>query len=361
MAGEVSVLGSVSFGWLYEQGGLVYDEAFFMDPRRRLAQEERANALVAEHFCDDPVYNFEAGLVQVEGRRRPVALVGGIQPNLILGAAVGAKLVFYDDKDPDITQTPLADIQDLSPLWQINWEKTWPIDVLLAQIEQAREALGDTHAIVPPLFWDTTGRATIHGIITTAQKLMGQRIFLEMVDNPAFAREFFDWIAEAYMRLIRLFAGAAGLQITGLHVGECSACMIGPEQFGDFVLPALNELARQFGPLRLHSCGMSDHLLDAFGEVENVNCLNVGSNTSVSSIREGFGEVRIDVLPDSQLLTFTGPADVDAWVRRTFEENGQGRLEFQFHLDAGQPEANSIQICRTLRDLGFRCPRQEVF
>ena len=75
MAGKASVLGSVSFGWLYDQGGFRCDEPFFMDPGRRLAQEQAINAFVAERFAAEPIYNFEAGLVQVEGRRRPVALV----------------------------------------------------------------------------------------------------------------------------------------------------------------------------------------------------------------------------------------------------------------------------------------------
>jgi hypothetical protein len=64
--------------------------------------------------------------------------------------------------------------------------------------------------------------------------------------------------------LIRLFAGAAGMAISGLHVGDCSLCMVSPQAFAELVLPPLNDLARGFGPLRLHSCGCSDHLLDAF-------------------------------------------------------------------------------------------------
>ncbi len=361
MASGISVLGSVSFGWLHEQAGFQYDEPFFMDPNRRLAQEQAANALVADRFPDEPIYNFEAGLVQVEGRRCPVALVGGIQPNLILGAALGAKLVFYGDKDPDITQTPLADMKDLDLLRGIDWQTTWPIDELLRQIEATRASLGPTHAVIPPFFWDTTGRATIHGVLTTAQKLMGERVFVEMLDNPTLVHEFLDWIAEAYIQLACLFADTVGMKITGLHVGECSACMVGPAQLAGFALPALNKLAERLGPVRLHSCGQSDHLLDVFAQVNGINCLNVGSNTSVARIRERFGNVRIDLIADTPLLTNAEPADVDAWVRQTVEENGGGPLEFHYHLEKGQPEANCLQINQTVRDLGFSCSRQEVF
>ena len=357
----VSVLGSVSFGWLHAQGGFVFDEAFFMDPRVRMQREREINAFVARRFPNDPIYNMEACLVQVEGRRRPVMLVGGLQPNLILGAAVGAKWVFYGDKDPDMTPTPLAEIQDLSALWNIDWARTWPISLFLEQIARLREAAGSDRTIVPPFFWDTTGRATIHGIITTAQKLMGERIFLEMTDHPAFAHEFFAWIADAYVKLIYLFADAAAMPVSGLHVGDCALCMIDPGQFTEFVLPHLNMFADRVGPLRLHSCGHSDHLLDVFAQVKNLCSLNVGGNTSVAGIRARFGPLRIDLLPDIQLLTFGTPAEVDAWVRRSVEENGGGELEFQYHLDYAQPEANCLQIHRTLEALGMPRPRVEVY
>jgi len=358
---RVSFLGSVSFGWLHERGGFTFDEPYFMDPWVHLERERVIHAFVAEAFPREPIYNIEAHLVQVQGRQRPVALVGPLQPNLILGATVGAQFVFYGDKDPDITPTPLADIRDVDPLWNINWADTWPLSQFLDQIHELRETLAETHTIVPPYCWDTTGRATIHGIITTAQKLMGERIFLELTDNPGFVNEFFAWIADAYVKQIRLCAEAAGMTITGLHIGDCSLCMVGPDPFSEFVLPHVNRLSRQLGPVRFHSCGYSDHLLEAFSTIDNLNIINVGSNTSVRKIRERFGPIRIDLLPDTKLLTLGTPEDMDTWVRRTIAENAEGELEFQGHLDFAQPDANCLQINRTLEAMGITCERAGIY
>ena len=179
--------------------------------------------------------------------------------------------------------------------------------------------------------------------------------------NPTFARELFEWIVDAYGELSELFAEAAGLKITSTHIGDCSACMVGPEQYEEFIMPPLQRLARRMGGLRLHSCGHSDHLLDLYKQLEGLDCLNVGSGTSVRAIREKCGPLRIDLLPPVNLLTYETPAAVDRWVRHTVEENGDGRLEFHFHLDHAQPEENCLQITRTLRELGWACPRVEVF
>jgi hypothetical protein len=358
---RITVLNSVSFGWLNQQGGFAFSEPFFMDPLVRLDQERRMHAFVAQRFPDEPLYNIEAHLVRIEGRCRPVALVGGIQPNLILAAATGAQFVFPPDKDPDVTPAPLAECQDLDPLRNIEWANTWPVSLLLEQVGRMRERLGSEYAIIPPFFWDTTGRATTHGMLTTAQKLFGERIFIDLIDNPTFVREVMAWVVDAYVRLIHLFASAADMQITGLHTGDCSICMVGPDDFVEFILPELNRFGRAIGPCRLHSCGKSDHLLEAFKLVENVAELNFGSGTSLAAIRERFGPMRVDLMPDTKLLTAGTPADIDAWVRRAMDDNGDGRLEFQFHLDAGQPEANVLQITRTLRELGVSCRRAQVF
>lgn len=357
----IDVLGSVSFSWLREHGAGAYDESFFMDPRRRLEGEEHVNQIVAEVFPRDPIYNFEASLVQTEGRRRPVALVGGLQPNLILGAAVGAKFVFYGDRDPDITPAPLRESYDLDRLHGIDWRNVWPVSLFLEQVAAMRETLGDRYTLIPPFFWDASGRATFHGILTTAQKLVGERIFIDLVTRPGYVHELFDWIAEAYAELSEMFARAAGLRITGVHIGECSACMVGPQQYEEFILPPLRRLGQRLGPLRLHSCGLSDHLLGQFGTLENLQCLNVGSGTSVRAIRRRFGGLRIDLIPPSGLLTSGAPRDVERWVRQVVDENEAGRLQFQFHLDQGQAAENCLQIIETLRGLGHPCPREPVY
>jgi hypothetical protein len=357
----VSFLGSVSFGWLHDRGGFVFDEPFFLDPRVHLEREEQIQGFVARTFPDDPIYNMEAHLVQVEGRGRPVALVGPLQPNLILAAAVGARFVFYGDKDPDVTPTPLAELCDVDALDGIDWADTWPLSLFLDQIGQMGRAVGRSHRVIPPYFWDATGRATIHGILTTAQKLIGQRVFIEMIDNPSFVHELFAWITDAYIAQIRMFAEAAGMKITSLHVGDCSLCMVSPDQFAEFVLPQVNRLARAFGAVRFHSCGKVDHLLEAFRAVENLGILNFGSGTSVRKMRELFGPIRIDLTPDVKLVTFGSPADVDAWVRRTIEENDGGPLEIQNHIDLAQPEANGQAMIRALRDLGVVGRRQPIY
>jgi hypothetical protein len=361
MAKQISALGSVSFAWLHEQGGFAFDAPFFLNPEVRRRREQSVHEFVADRFPPFPVYNIEAHLVQIDGRKHPLGLVGGLQPNLLLAAALGAEFVFYGDKDPDVTPTPMAEVGTRERLEELDWSRTWPISLFLEQIGTMREAWGGTCRVIPPFFWDATGRATTHGIVTTAQKLIGDRVFLEMADRSAYVRQLFAWIADSYIRLVETFSAAADLPITGLHTGDCSVCMVGPDVFEELVLPPLNHMARRLGPVRLHSCGHSDHLLDIFSQVENLHCLNLGSNTSLARVRDRFGDVPVDLIPDLRLLSDATPRDVDAWVRRCLQENDGGPLQIQYHLDLGQREENCLQIHRTFEELGFGEARQEIY
>jgi hypothetical protein len=102
-------------------------------------------------------------------------------------------------------------------------------------------------------------------------------------------------------------------------------------------------------------------LLDVFREVSNVAILNVGSGTSVAAVRERLGAIRIDIMPETHLLTAGSPKEMDAWVRQCIAENGGARLQFEYHLDLNQPEENCLQIHRTLAEMGIHAGREQVY
>ena len=51
--------------------------------------------------------------------------------------------------------------------------------------------------------------------------------------------------------------------MTSVHVGECAGTMISSDLYDDFVVPYISQLGDKLGSVRLHSCGISDHLIDA--------------------------------------------------------------------------------------------------
>jgi uroporphyrinogen-III decarboxylase len=351
----ISAIGSVSIAILHDQGGFEFDRKYYFDPEYRWNQDQKIARWCEQKYAPWPIYNAEAHLVQLNHLPQAYRQVGGLQPNLILGATLGAEFIFPGNRDPDITPTPLKNLTNLNELKNIVWAETEPLATFLNQIETLKQRyVNQPVNIFPPFFWDRSGQATIHGPLTTALKLLGESFMIAIITNPGFARELLLWITETYKELILLFSKHSGLKITGIHIGECSGSMFSPEQWANFAIPVMNVLAETCGPVRLHSCGHSDHLLETMTQVRNVSCLNIGSGTNISRCRELFGsDVQLDIIPDLPLLFEGTPGEIRNWVKRVLKENQSGPMEIQFHLDTGIPLENGIAIFEALISEGI--------
>jgi hypothetical protein len=351
--GRVTALGSVAISIMSREGGFIFDRRYYFDPDYRWEQDKRIARWAEDRFAPYPFYNAEAHLVQLAEQPIPFRQVGGLQPNLLLGAALGAELVFYGDHDPDIAGTPLAGLLQSQALPEIAWEDREPLATLLRQIDELRASSRGAFDVFPPFFWDRSGRATVHGPLTTAVKLIGNDFFILLLEDFGWAREILLWISKSYNALVKLFAERAALPVTGIHIGECAGCMVPANVWRNAILPAMNIMVDAWGPVRIHSCGRSDHLLAAMASVHNLGVFNIGSGTSIARARERIGRsVTIDVIPDAQLLLRGTPGEVAAWVERSLAENGSGPLEFQVHLEAGAPFENAAAIFDALRAHG---------
>ncbi|MFV2065583.1 MAG: uroporphyrinogen decarboxylase family protein [Pirellulales bacterium] len=351
-----TAIGTVSIGRMHQEGGFVFDRDYYFDPEHRWRQDLEIARWCEETYAPYPIYNAEAHLINLDDQPNPFRQIGGLQPNLILAAALGAELVFYGHQDPDVSGQPLKGIDSLVALRSfegLDWATLEPIATFLRQMDAFKEEYAGTGIdIFPPFFWDRSGRATIHGLLTTAHKLMGEEFFLLPLTDPELARAVLDWIADAYLDLIRLFADRAGHSITSLHVGECSGCMFSSEQW-DLAIPATNRIVDACGTCRIHSCGKSDHLLEQMAKVHNLSNFNIGSGTSVARSRKIVGTGRqLDVIPDPAMLHGGTTSDVRAFMKQVLAENEEGPLEIQFHMEPGMPWENALAIFETMRAHG---------
>ena len=346
---SISLLSSVSKGWLYEEGGLSFGQPYYMQPLYRQDQDIKIDQFLRERFPEYAFYNMESNLAQPDFWRADFVYVGGIQPNLILGVCLGAQMAWYEDKDIDFVEAnPLGDVASIEELPD-------PTDVLahpfvqhferqILELQETRPEL----TIIPPFFWDLSGRATIHGFITSSMKFYGERIFIKAFEDPDFVWGLHEWIADVSIVLMRHFSALANIPITSVHIGECAGTMISGRHYEQFVVPYLNKIAEAVGPIRLHSCGHSDHLLTAIAKINKLQVLDTGSNTSIAAVRDQLGhDLQIDLAPPLEVLRQgAGEEMMLEWLDRTLLENNDGPLKLGYHLEPGY----SMQNCLALHD-----------
>jgi len=328
----ISIAGTLSKAWMYQVLGVVFDRDYYFDPIWRHAIDCRCNEYAAEKFPGMGLFYSESNLGRMQYWDKGQVQIGGLQPNMILGMLLGADLLPADDRDADITPGYLAGIspEDLpAPEALLRHDLVRLLDGQIARIQGEGQLRP-----IPPFFWDASGRATIHGVLTTAQKFYGETLFLDLMTEPHKCLRILDWIADAYIVLCRHFAQKARLPITDVHVGECSACMISSALLQEFVVPTTSRIAGALGPLRFHSCGSSTRLLEAISEIERLQSVDLGGETSIRRAREIFGrEMSISIAPLPGDMSAESPEPILSWAGRILEENAGGNLAFVYHLE----------------------------
>jgi uroporphyrinogen-III decarboxylase len=274
---------------------------------------------------------------------------------MIIAVMLGAKFSFFADKDSDVTGYPLKDIKDafeLPPVDKLlNHQFIKDLTKEVVKIQKSRPDL----TVIPPFFWDLSGRATIHGIITTSLKLVGENIITLLLVNPQLAHSINQWIADVYIAIIKYFSKLANLPVTSVHIGECSGTMLSRELYEEFIVPYISTLGDKLGKIRLHSCGKSDYLIESFAKIRNLGVIDTGSGTSVKKIREILGNnIEINVFPAVEILMKGSSKEkVKEWLYRILEENNNGPLKIAYHLENEYDINNCLFIHEELYRLGL--------
>lgn len=342
----VSIQASVSKGWLYKEGGFSFEEKYYLDPLYRWKQDREIDNFLKDRFPEYALYNMESNLVQAEFFKSDQVLVGAIQPNLIIGACLGSEFAFFPDKDADIKGKPLENCKKLDNLPDHRSIIDHPfIKNLDAQIISMRKKRPESF-VIPPFFWDSSGRATIHGIITTSLKLFGNDIFIRILEDPDFVVSLHSWITDTYITLIQHFSDTGNIPVSSVHIGECSGSMLGPEQYGRFIVLFVNKIGETLGPIRLHSCGFSDHIINSIAMIKNLKVIDTGSDTSLALIREQLGtNLEINVAPPVEiLLEGSDQKRIISWLEKVLNENGDRPLKIAYHLEPGYSLENCLKI-----------------
>jgi hypothetical protein len=333
--------------------GVRFDRDYYFDSDRRYAIDRKCNEYAATQFPGMRLFYSESNLGQIDYWDKSQIQIGGIQPNMILGMLLGADFVSHDSYDADITPGCLSgkNIDDLpAPENLLDHELVKLFDEQIRRIQnESQKQLRP----IPPFFWDTSGRAAIHGAMTTAQKFLGETFFMDMIAEPQRCLQIMDWIADAFIVLCRHFSQIADLPITSVHVGECSSCMVSPELIEKFVVQVTSKIGEQLGPIRLHSCGHGTNHLDAFSKITNLNSLDLGGETSIKKARQIFGKdmlISISPLPHDMSNENTKP--ILCWAKHIYEENGGGNLEYIYHIE----ENYNIDTIQALTDFVINLP-----
>jgi hypothetical protein len=178
---------------------------------------------------------------------------------------------------------------------------------------------------------------------------------ITLMSDPDLAHAIHQWIVDAYVVLINHFSELAALPVTSVHVGECAGTMVSPDLYDDFIVPYISQLGEKLGSVRLHSCGMSDHIMESIVKIKNLGIIDTGSDTSVKKIRDLKGrDFTIHIAPPMEHMMEGAPqSHILGWLNKTLDDNQGGPLQIAYHMEPDYEERNCLIMHNELEKRGL--------
>jgi len=134
------------------------------------------------------------------------------------------------------------------------------------------------------------------GVLNNAQRLRGEKLFLDMLDNPERCLRLFDAICTTMIdaaRLLHQRQKESGFEVGFFTVSNCLVNMISPVQYRELLLPFDKKLSETFGCLGVHNCAWTaDPYLNAYAEIPDVAYIDMGIDSDLQRARQLFPAAR---------------------------------------------------------------------
>ncbi len=334
-----SIVPHLCLEFVHQKTGVPFDERYFTDDEYRHPLDRRINRVMADWFgrhwksqaagfAADPPYQVGVGAAYV-----------------IVAALFGGRMSYADNFHPDCSTQPLAELPDLAGVRAPDVRSTWPMSEYLDRHRRLVHRHGKEAVNLPGFtfidpFDPRLQGLTMHSPLTTAYKLRGSQLYVDLVERPDEARQLLRAVRDTYYQVCDILIDLQGLRTQSIFFGACTSAWVSPAMWEQWELPAVSEIADRYGArVVLHSCGASTHLLDSFAKLPRLEELHLGDRTGLAAARRRFPATKLFIVPDSVAWARDPAARTIDSLRAMTAAAGCGPLTFQFVLEAGVPDA----------------------
>ena len=298
--------------WYHERLGVDLGERWHLDPEYRYETIVRMKEHLHATFPSVPYFVPE---YDEKGVERTSATISGVYGILVVPLLYGLEAVYRADNWPDAKADshPAKDEIDVDS----------PADA--ASAPHIRQLFEQMDWIEAKAGW-IPGYLNYQGVLNIALKVRGNEIFMDMYDDPDWAKRFFRHIGEsmaATAELVQARQAKSGFRRGVFTVSNCVINMISPEQYEEFVLPVDRELSTRFPTFGVHTCNWdATPYLDQLRSIEKMMYLDTGPMADLERIREMFPTTRRSVMYSPVDLESKSESEIYADIERIGEAYG---------------------------------------
>ncbi len=291
--------------WFRDRLGIDFSEPWHADPAYR------ADSLFAMkrclHECFPTVRYFHP--VMDGNLDRTCWTLSGVNGIMTIPRLYGIEPRYAADGWPDARDGMHIPRQEIPIDRPIDLDRHPVLLDLYRQIDVIRERSGPVH-----------GYLNYQGLLNVALKVRGDDIFLDLLDDPDWARRFLRHIAEttaAVSSRIQAMQRASGFPVDLLSMSNCVMNMVSPRLYEELVLPLDREIGGRYPRFGIHTCNWkADPYLDALRKIPRLGYLDTGIESDLDRMREIFPDTRRAVLYSPVQLETKSLAGLAADFRR---------------------------------------------
>ena len=297
--------------WYHARVGVDFSERWHTDP------VSRAESLLSMkrhlHDCFPSVPYFAP--VYDDGVERTTWTVSGVNGILTISRLYGIEPRYVPDGWPDARAGMHIPKEEIPIARPVDLDGHPVLRDLYRQMDVIREKSG-------PIY----GYLNYQGLLNIALKVRGNDIFMDLFDDPEWARGFLAHIAStirAVSRRVQELQRQSGFPVDLLSMSNCVMNMISPEQYEEYVLPFDRGLSRDYPRFGVHTCNWTiDPYLESLRRIERMGYLDTGIDSDLERMRALFPSTRRAVLYSPVSLEQKSAAELAADFRTVERDCG---------------------------------------
>lgn len=307
----------LSPAWWFRHQGIAFDEDYFFHPARRVEAERQMEEALYDRWG-------RYGLGADRQADLPVAGAVHLAAGFLISQMLGCDVRYTEDKPPEVLAANAATL-DLDPETAFETPAFRRLETLIDALQSK--------------FGYAVGDVNFGGILNHALDVRGQNIFMDLMDQPDRAAQFFAALAhvqDRFTTFIEQRTGTSSISVnrTLRHIpkpvylhSECSHVMISTADYERFLLPFDIEWSRRRRPFGIHYCGEDPHRFAAsYAKVPHLDFLDVGWPGDVKTLRKHLPHTFLNIRYSPVEIAKQTPAEIRATVRRLVHDSGNPYL-----------------------------------
>jgi len=287
--------------WYRDRLGTDFGEPWHSSAEYRYAQSVRMRELLSDLFPAVDYFRarFRGGAAGGGSFCPECATISSVYGIMLVASCYGLRVEYRQDNWPDAAGGAHLSKEEIAGIvsrgaFDFSRPEALPgggatARALFSQMEEIRRRWGPIH-----------GYLNYQGILNIALKLRGNDLFIDLFDDPEFAKALFGHIAGtigSLSKTVQARQRESGFDIDLLSMSNCVMSMVSPEQYEEFVLPLDLRLSREYPRFGVHTCNWKiDPYVEKLRKIGRMGYIDTGLGSDLARVKALFPDARRAVL-----------------------------------------------------------------